>query len=69
MRSCPYINMDEYPCYNEGIEDIGSNYYCEGHAEDIRSEDYPDAMFVDELVCIDTYIPDRYDDDFDLLER
>jgi|TARA_R110000823_G_scaffold236867_1_gene362494 hypothetical protein len=69
MRRCAYINMDEYPCQDEGIEDVGTKCYCEGHAEDVRAEDSPDPMFEDELVGIDTYLPNRYSDDYDPLER
>lgn len=72
MKRCAYISMDEYQCQEEGIEkgieEVGTILYCEGHAKDVRDENDLDDMFGDELVCLDTHIPDRYSDDFDPIE-
>ena len=39
MKSCAFMTPDDYPCLNEGTEKIGTKWYCEDHAEEMREEE------------------------------
>jgi hypothetical protein len=50
MHSCSHIEMDDYPCLEEGTVRVGDQWYCAEHALEAEAGEQP---YADEMNMFD----------------